>query len=387
MNRIPHEELLALCESGDGPRVSMYLPLERAYPAARENPSRLRAAIGRAEHRLWASDRPVGEREIAALLAPARELAEREEFRRGSGSESLAVLLAPGFSRVYPLPFACEEVVDVGRDFRLAPLARLANWPDEFYLLALSLNVAKLYYGSPAGLSEVELPAGTPENFVAFVAGTEAGRAVRFQSTVGAGTPRPFLHGGTSHTDYAEVRREEYVRAVAGAVAARTARVPSTPLVLAAAEELHPIFRSEYPGSNLTEPGLHGCPDHLGEAELRERSARLVESRPDGPLAAALERFRRAKVKSADAIEAVAPAAAGGRVDTLLLACGGRVWGRWNPETRQANVAAVGPEGPPRSEDLAEFALRETLRHGGRVFVVEQERVPGAALISAVLRW
>lgn len=387
MDRISREELHSFCEPGPGPRVSIYLPLQHGYPQARENPARLSEALEKADHQLRASSFPMPEgANLFALLAPAFGLSAQDEFWRGCRAESLAVLLEPGECKVYLLPFSCTPSIDVGPHFRLAPLVRLAAWPNQYFLLALSLNAARLYQGSLVGLAPLELPAGTPENFSAFVAGTEVGRAVRFQSAVGAGA-RPLIHGGSSHADDFEVRREEYCRAVAHGVASYTARTHDVPLVLAAAEELHPIFRTAYSGGNLLEAGLFGCPDHLSEVDLRGRAERLVESQPNGSLALAKEQLRRSKGKTAESIEKIVAAAVEGRVHSLLLVLDGRIWGQLDAETGGVHVDTVGAEGPAKSEDLTELALRETLRHGGQVFAIPPEEADCATQVAAVLRW
>ncbi|HEX6984588.1 MAG TPA: hypothetical protein VF170_04390, partial [Planctomycetaceae bacterium] len=97
MDRISPRELLSLTDAGPGPQVTIYLPLRRGYPEARGNPARLRGALEQADRRLrdYALPQPE-DGDLSGLLAPAYGLAEQEEFWRGCGGESLAVLLGPG---------------------------------------------------------------------------------------------------------------------------------------------------------------------------------------------------------------------------------------------------------------------------------------------------
>lgn len=386
---ISREELLELARPTDGPRVSVYLPLDRRYPEARSNPARLRAALETAERRLREYAAPLPEdASLCHLLAPANGLLKQEEFWRGCRAESLGVLLGRDFSRIDQLPFPCEESVDVGSDFRLAPLVRLASWPAEYFVLALSSNAARLFHGTASGLAPMELPTGVARSMEAFSTSIEQGPPARYQSGIGGswhgGTPA-VAHGGTSYTDDAELRRREYIAAVASAVEEMVGRTPDVPLVLASAQELQPIFKAAYRGSNLYEPGLHGSPDHIPEAELRENTARLIESHPSGAFGRAYQQFHTAP-RTASTIKGVLPAAIEGRVRTIFLAFGERIWGHWDKNMQTVEIAPGSAE-LHKCQDLGEIALAQTLLHGGDAYVVERQFTPGDSAVAAILRW
>jgi hypothetical protein len=181
------------------------------------------------------------------------------------------------------------------------------------------------------------------------------------------------------------VRRQEYAQVVARKVGQQLEATP-LPLVLAAVKELHPVFQQAYPGRDLVEPGIHGSPDELSDVEIREQAVRLVETRRIGDVQAACERYRHAAhtARATNQLDQVVVAAAQGRIDSLIVAQGLRVWGEWDATAQRVRYSG---EGAGRI-DLVDQAVRETLQHGGHVFVVSRrQEAPDEAVAAAVLRW
>jgi len=83
-------------------------------------------------------------------------------------------------------------------------------------------------------------------------------------------------------------------------------------------------------------------------------------------------------------LEDVIRAAYQGRIDTLLLAEGEAAPGRYDEDT---DVVATGSEDTHMGGDLLDAAAVRTLRHGGAVFVLPREELPGDAAAAAVLRY
>ena len=386
MNCLTRTELESLMRRGAEPRVSIYLPLHRSYPQTAENPVRLRNLVDRAEQQL--AEQGTHGIPLNSLLEPARQLIETPDFWHAGPAEGLAVLLALDGSRSYRLPYSCPELVEVGSRFYLAPLMRLLDWPLEFFLLALSENSVRLFRATRESLSPVDLPAHTPPSLSDYLAGTELGRPIRFQTAVGvgaAGAPTGVVHGQTSYKDDRKLRVHEYVHAVAKEIRPLFER-DGLPLVLAAVQALHPVFREASHGLDIVEPGIHGSPDELREPELREQAVRLMESRHEGELRSVCERYRHVadRAHGSNSIEQIIPAAAQGRVDSIIAAFGERIWGTWDPVRQHAE--RVDGEHPGRI-DLLEVALAEAFLHSGHVSVLPKEQMPENAPAVAVLRW
>jgi hypothetical protein len=385
-NRISRSALERLAVSADELRVSMYVPMEHRFPESQENPARLRKAADQGEALL--ESRGVKSADARSLLSPARDLERDDEFWRQGGLNGLALLLSPSVGHCFRLPFACPESVDVGQAYYLTPLVRLLNWPVEFFVLSLSMNMVRLFRCTREAMHPVDLPPQTPASEAEYLAGTEVGRPIRFQTVVGAtptGGQITAVHGQTSYKDDAKFRRNEYVQVVARHVGQRLESQP-LPLVLAAVNELHPVFQQAYTGPDLVEPGIRGSPDELSEVEIREQAVRLLEARHAGDVRAVCERYHHVahSARSTNQLDQLVAAAIQGRVDSLIAGLGARVWGSWDSEARTVRFSGDGQTG---RVDLVDLAVRETLRHAGHVCVVPRQEVPDEAVAAAILRW
>lgn len=389
MTTLSRTELQALAAPADDLRVSIYLPVQQAWPGAQENALRLRAALDDAERQL--QENGLTGHDARQFLKAARDFEHEGGPPRGSRVAGLAVLAGPDFLRTELLPYSCPQSVDVAYAFYLAPLLRGLTWPAEFHLLALSENHARLYRGSRDGLLPVELPSSVPRSLEDYLTGTEVGQPIRFHSGIGVGQGSPeqsVIHGQTSYRDDAQVRLHEYVQALAKGVELLVRHDP-LPLVLTAVGRLHPIFRDVYHGPGLTEPGLHGSPDALTEPQLHEQAVQFIEEHFDGELRDACDRFQKIAdtAQASHQLEEIIPAACQGRVDSIIAAFGQRVWGTWDARNQLVTIEEGQTTLQQDQTDLLDLALRESLRHGGHVYVVPPEYVPDGGAVAAVLRW
>lgn len=80
---------------------------------------------------------------------------------------------------------------------------------------------------------------------------------------------------------------------------------------------------------------------------------------------------------------AILPAAHDGRIDTLFLAEGADLWGRYDDA---AHAAAIHEERKDADEELLDAAAVETLRRKGDVLVMPRDALPGGSIAAALLR-
>lgn len=378
------KELRSLVELESEPKVSLYVPQRAEFPAAAENSKQLRHALFGAETKL--KEAGCDATQISSLLEPALDLVRDEASLRESGTEGLAVLLAPGVFRQWQLPFPCEPTVDVGPDFRISPLVRLAHWPVQLRIVALSANRVQFYECTRDDIRELELPPGTPTSLESFEWGPDVGRPVRFQTAAGTRGTTQLIHGQASAKEEAQTRLHAYVQAVAHVIGKATSK-DALSLILVAVKELHPIFRDAYLPRNLVAPGIDASPAHLSTAQVHEQVIQLVDTNGIGELDRARQHYKSALEThhATSKLEEIVVAAGEGQVDTLIAACDARVWGLWQPDQKRALI--MGPTAQSRTVDLLDLAVRETLRHGGHVCVVSRSQVPQQAEAVAGLRW
>jgi hypothetical protein len=158
------------------------------------------------------------------------------------------------------------------------------------------------------------------------------------------------------------------------------------PLVFAGDVSLFPVYKeaNRYPA--LVESFVRGNPDGLSATDLHALAWPLVQEQVNEgrrKTLAAVEEAVGSRKGSTD-IAGIIGAAAGGRVETLLVAAGEHVWGRYDAPRQDVQVL---PDRVSGSEDLLNVAAIHTLRNGGRVLVTEPDEFSFADTIAAAYRF
>ena len=88
--------------------------------------------------------------------------------------------------------------------------------------------------------------------------------------------------------------------------------------------------------------------------------------------------------KASNHIKTILKAADEGKVGTLLVSANAQRWGMLDPEL---GVMALHAKEEPSDTELIDLCATRTLRHGGKVHVLEQAKMPGVATVAAILRY
>lgn len=348
-------DLEFLLESRPGPCVSLFLPTARAGREAAENPIRFKNLLRRAENELGGA---------ADTVAPARALLD-DEALWAAPADGLAVFVGGGVFGWFRVPVSLPERVVVAERFHVSPLLPLFTADGRYYLLTLSHHAVRLFELTRSSGRELDL-GDTPRSL-------EADRGPISDPDLGAG----------DETDKEELRH--FLRRVDHGVLAHLEE-RSPPLVLGGVDYVQAMYRelSDYP--NVVLAGIDGNLDETPIEQLRERAWPLIEPLFARGLEHARSRYERVAggSRSAHEVAPVVKAAADGMVDTLFVADGPPLWGRWDEATREARETTADD---PLAENLADRAIADVLTRRGRVFVVPQEQTPGGGALGAILRF
>jgi hypothetical protein len=396
MSLLSKKDLESLLPISGGPYVSIFLPTIRAGAEVQQNPIRFKNLVRSAQGRLqeW------GMRDTDAddFLEPARRLVEDDAFWLHQ-SDGLAVFRSADMFKTFKLPVSFHELSVVERRFHLKPLFPLLSGDGHFYVLALSLKNIRLLSGHRFDMHEVELgdvPRSLTEalgdltrRYTQFQVATSAKTVHRAPLSVGGGSP-VFAGHGTGEDDLkAEIRK--FFQIFDGRLAELDLD-RRAPVVLAGVEYLLPIYRDVADTlSNIAEEALHGNAEGLRPEQIHEAAWQIVEPVFRQERDKATERFREMAgtgLASSD-LQEVLPAAHDGRVESLFVPRGVRVWGSWNGEARSVSLQPEQGDGPLNgSEDLLDLAAVETYLHGGKVFAVEPQELPREGQqVAAVFRY
>jgi hypothetical protein len=156
------------------------------------------------------------------------------------------------------------------------------------------------------------------------------------------------------------------------------------PLVLAGLRQLQAIYHQANTHPQLLPAGVDGSPRDLRPQELHHRVWPLVEPVLRRVEIAAAEAYRRLQGtgRTSSELAEVLPAARQGRVETLFLSTDGP---GWHMRVGSGPLVRLG-DTPEQSERL-DLAAMATMRHGGAVYAVPAERMPGSDAVAATLRY
>jgi hypothetical protein len=372
-------DLREVVADGTGPAISIYQPTQRGGPEAAQNTVRLKNLIGQAEERL--SDRGIRRPQVYSLLSPLRDLIEDSAFWQHP-LDGLALFTRPEFFRYFKLPYAVDEVVVVGDAFYAAPLVQALS-DGYFYILAISQASVRLFQATRFGAREVDLSGvDIPRNL---------GEAMRYDDFEKPNLERHPISGGRLQHGHGPGEKdmkneiERYLNAVDAGIA-KVIPGNKYPLVVAAVDYLIPMYRRVTNYGPVLEKGPEGNPDQLGAAELHERAWPIVEPYFQSNLVRAKERFGNAigaGLASCDLAEVLGGAHTG-RVETLFAQKGEQRWGVFN--LTSGEVTLTGDRGLAEV-DLIDLATRQTLAHGGDVYLVGADDVPCDDAIGAIFRF
>ncbi len=367
------DEAVALAGVGTTQRASLYLPTHAAGRDVAQDPIRFRGLIKRATDEI---DDPT-------VLDPVRALADDPEFW-AHGSAGLGVLVDAESVTVVRLSDEVGELAVVSDRFHLKPLLVALGNATRFEVLALSQHGVRLLGASGSVATELdvpELPSSMPEALQwddreRQLQSHSAGRTVGGQVTAG-------FHGqgGRSDSRDADIRR--FLQMVDRAVADH--RQGSTiPLVLAGVDELVAEYRGVTRCQHVVDGHVPGNPEQLRADDLAERARPLVPPVASDREQRAREAHLARTAATVDTVEQAVIAAAAGQVASIFVPADEACWGRY----RAGHTVLVEHDvREPGDHDLTDVAATETLRHGGEVFVVPFDDVPGGGTAAATLRY
>jgi hypothetical protein len=369
IDQITKEDLDQIAERPGAPAVSLYMPTHRAGPEVRQNAVRFKNLLARAEKMLAEASKDADD-----LLEPARKMMDDERFWSRQ-EDGLAVVISTGVFRLFRVPVAFEEIVVVSDHFHTKPLLAFLSKDHKFYIMALSQKQPRLLQCTrqnctaltpetmPRGISDT-LRYDDPERQLQFHTGTGGGKAKR--SAV--------YHGQGVGIDESKDNVRRYVHDIHKAVQPLL-KGENTPVVLAGLDQILSLYKE-------TDKSLHGVaaevtlnPDDLKDEELHARAWEALEPHFQNALEEELGRYHDIKgtgLASAEPGEIVCGAFFS-RIDTLFLEEGTHYWGQFDKE---AGKAVFHNKQMPGDRDLLDFAALHAFLKGGRVHVLDQERIP-----------
>lgn len=384
METLDRDAILELINQSPAVAVSILLPRNSGSGSqARQDPIRLKNLLDSAEDELRALDADL--REAESILQPLRDEIDDSEFWKSPG-EGLAAFLAPGFKRVYHVPERLEEKLVVDTQFAVLPLIPALSRSARYYVLDLSENHNRLILCENGNASEIDLQ-GAPQslNESMSLEDREFQQQMHSSGSAQSGMVAGAFHGGGSWNDYEKEQIPQYCKQVNDAVVSMLAE-DGAPLLLASEERMAAFYRSANTYPYLVDKPLLGNHHDVTAQNLATEAWTHVE-----PYVIKGAKEKLARIKDVEGTEKgvvdpsqVIDAAVNGRIDTLFINPQAELWGVFDPSSQKVTVHRNRND---KSNDLLEFAARETLRNAGLVLTLNAEEMPAKTPLAALLRW
>ena len=383
MKLLMREALKELLDRPPELGASIYMPTNSTGDTV-EGPVRLGNMLRSAEKQLIeAGMRPATARR---QLEPARALQTDAVFwqRQGAG---LAIFLSRNVFKYYRLPYAPLESVEVSERFHITPLVRLFTSAPVFYVLALSQNSVRLLQCTRDSLRMV-IPEHVPASLADYLRYDGPERQVAFHgggSTGPGGRGTAIFHGQAGGTEREKEDVLRFFKAVDKGLQ-ELLHAEKSPLVIAAVDYLHPLYRQANTYHYLLAEGIKGSPDDMTPKMLQQKGWAVVQPHFEEEKSKAKHMFlqRLGSGQTTNDLSQVVLEASDGHVFKLFVSSDALVWGTFDPEKR---VVTMHHKPEPGDEDLLDLAVRNTLLTGGSVYPVASGEVPGGSMVAAVLRY
>ena len=387
MRPLTTDALRELITGDEPPCISLYQPTHRANPDALQDPIRYRNLVRDAERSLREK---YSRRELGPLLAPFRALGDDDRFWRRQ-RDGLAVLASATRFDIFQLHRPVKEFVEVADTFYIKPLLRILQSADQYQVLCLDRQGAKLYEGNRDALDEVDM-GDMPTTITSALGGERTEPHLTIGVYGKRAGPGHLARGGTGSFPGVGGRKDEiakdterFFQIIDREVLDRFSRPSDLPLILVALPENQAEFRRISRNPFLQPTGVEKDPSPLTPDQLRTEVWRVVEPTYLARLARLTDDHRAATARGLGAtkLDDVARAAAAARIGSLLVEANRVIPGRFEPTTGEVHPGRLAdPEIGDVIDDLAETVLRT----GGEVVIAPADRMPTDTGMAATFR-
>lgn len=368
--------------------VSIYIPTHRYGKEVNEGKDAILLKNHYQEVRRHLNQKGIPESEADQYLQPIMKLIGDKDFWRRQ-EKGLAVFLGKDFFEYYKLPYEVDEFSLLSTSFHLEQLIPWLNQEDMFYILALSLKKIRLFIANEYEIRELDLQERVPEDIDLVLSYYDF--TTYMQQHTGAGMIAGDYHGqgrNKSGKGYDEAYIDEYFRHMNDPLD-RIMIKKNLPVVLAAVDYLHPIFKKANKTLNVYDKGIMGNPDEMRSNELFQKGVEIIRPHLEKRKHEFMEKYRSmaGTGKASHNIQEIAPAAVDGRIDALFVVKGVHKWGIIK---REDNSVQLHDNPQENDQCLVSKSAVQTVLHDGNAFLVDKESLPeefADAEMAAVFRW
>jgi hypothetical protein len=319
-------------------------------------------------------------RTISSLLEPVFDLALTAKTE-GTWAHAMILFRSQGLFQYYLLHGQFKEAQAVDNRFHVRPLLRTLAHETRFHLLGLSQRHVRFWHCTQHQAKPV-VTLGFPTNLQAWLNDRRPDHVRANRSSVGpsVGGMKGVISGSSTDREREDEYLRHFFKEVDKGVTAHL-RSETGPLLLAGVEYEIAIYRRINSYKPTLEKVVNGSPDGMPDRTLHERAMEVVTSTFSEPLQRVMTTIPECVGTPAASTDprTIVQAAFEGRVLDLVIAANAEYFGVWNEETYSVETG--------RREELLNAAALQTIRQGGRAFVLDERDMPVKAAAAAVFRF
>ena len=377
--------LLELAAIHGGPCVSIYMPTAHGKNGCDENILRFKNLKKRVIQSLEKGYDNV----IVANFVRRLDAIERDTIFWNHQFGGGAIFLSLDFQRILKLHRGVQELAIVADRFHTKPLVRIYQTLDQFAVVSVSMNHARMFRGDqdtlePDAVGELGFSFsdffGIPDRDRHFVAMSVAGNA-----SAGAKS-RAVVHNYDDLDAKKKIDLAKYFAGIDEIICRFLHDAPNTPVVLAALPEYQSAYRAHTRIPRLLENGILANPDAMSLDEIRKQAWSLVSPYYEKLAEQVSTEFRNAQLagKGSDQLQEIARALSRGRVGKLLIEQDREIPGRLMLDTGIVLFADI--NNPHVNDLLDDFA--DIVNHSsGKVVVLPASKMPTEKGVAAIYRY
>ena len=385
---ITKDEFTQLANHQASPCVSIYMPTHSSGVEVNEKHDKLifKNLLQKARQEL--EEKGLDQGSIDKVLRSGFDLVDTEGFWNDQ-SESLAVFLSPGFSKVVKVPISLKEKLIINDTFLLTPLIPLMRARKHFYLLVLSKHDAKFYEGDAFGMKKLEVE-GLPDGMNDVIRYEEkSGKQLMRRAGAGAGasaTEGANFHGHGGGLSDDDEYLEHYLKEVDQTLWTEILSTQNVPVVVAAVDYVLAAFKQVSRYRFLWSEHLTGNFEHEDRNSLYQKVRPKMEPYfKEDTKKALLNYYNHSAKELTSSIPAeVIPASYYGQVSDLFVQIDEHIWGVFNEAD---NKLEMHDEKQENDECLINKAIIKTIVNGGDVHILTKEKMPADSKIAAFFRF
>lgn len=362
---------------GEGPLVSIYLPVTHQPGELDKNRIRLKNAVREAVSQLEAAS--IDTAAAKKMLEPLEDAGEDLFSQPAPG---VAMFLGNGEPVFVQVPAATAEFVVAAPHFHVKPLIAALPHAAGFSVLALSENSVRLLHGNGYSLQPVDTGEDLPGS-LADVAGHDLSERQLQHHAGDRGSSEAVFHGQGAGKDDTDAEVEKFLRRVDEALNARY--LDGEPLILAGVSALLAAYRRTSEYQEILEDEVAGNADEATAAELHEKALPIFEAHAQEKRHAALAELRRGAIDKpvVEDLEETVIAAGDGRIGRLFVASDTERWGRYDASSRAVETS---DERRASEDDLLDRAAAAAWMSGAMVYAIPADDLPDGESL-ALLRY